>query len=86
MGKKSEPKQDKFVKVKSSNIDAIRYVEEREELHIRFKTEKVYKYRKVPQTVYDSMLITESIGKFMNKEIRNKYDFQRPDEKEWIKI
>lgn len=59
--------------VESSSILAMGYDPEQRELHIQFKTGKIYIYEGVPQEVYDHMLAADSIGSYFHKFIRSAY-------------
>ena len=62
-------------KVKSSNIDSVGY--ENENLYIKYQSGAIYKYKNVPKVIYESFIDSDSKGRFMNSEIKNKYLFER---------
>ena len=62
-------------KVKSSNIDSVGY--ENENLYIQYQSGVIYKYKNVPKVIYESLIDSDSKGRFMNSEIKNKYLFER---------
>ena len=62
-------------KVKSSNIDSVGY--ENENLYIQYQSGAIYKYKNVPKVIYESLMDSDSKGRFMNSEIKNKYLFER---------
>lgn len=62
-------------KVKSSNIDSVGY--ENENLYIQYQSGIIYKYKNVPKVIYESLMDSDSKGRFMNSEIKNKYLFER---------
>lgn len=62
-------------KVKSSNIDSVGY--ENENLYIQYQSGAIYKYKNVPKVIYESLIDSDSKGRFMNSEIKNKYLFER---------
>lgn len=70
----------KMKKVKSSNIDSIGYDAEKKELHVRFKYgKKVYVYADVPADVNERFEKSASLGRFLGKEIKGKYEFETRD-------
>ena len=62
-------------KVKSSNIESVGY--ENENLYIQYQSGTIYKYKNVPKVIYESLIDSDSKGRFMNSEIKNKYLFER---------
>ncbi len=67
----------KWKEVESSNIDAIGYNEENQELHIRFKSSAEYVYTDVPASVYQGFLDADSKGRYLNTVIKGKYNTMR---------
>lgn len=65
----------KLRKVKSSNIESVGY--ENENLYIQYQSGAIYKYKNVPKVIYESLIDSDSKGRFMNSEIKNKYLFER---------
>jgi hypothetical protein len=59
--------------VKSSNIEAVGYDEETEELRIEFKGGGIYAYDSVPQFEYRDLLDAKSIGGHFHKKIKDKF-------------
>ena len=66
----------KFVEVQSSNVVSIGY--ENNNLYVNYKS-GTYKYENVDQSVYESLLNSESKGRFMNEHIKPKYTYYRVD-------
>jgi hypothetical protein len=56
-------------KVKSSNIEAMAYVEG--VVKVRFKNGTEYHYQGVPEEVFLSVVNAESVGKAFNQEIKS---------------
>lgn len=75
-----------YTKVVSSNVDEIAH--DGHDLFVRFKNGGLYKYRGVPRSVFERMLKAESVGKFLNAEVKPHYQFTKmpagddPDEAE----
>lgn len=66
--------------IKSSNLKALTYDSEIQELIIEFngkENENKYKYKKVPQKVIESFLQAESKGKYFHSDIKGKYEFEK---------
>ena len=63
-------------KVESSMIKEIDYKESEKILLIRFNTGKIYQYLGVEKQIFDDMLKAESVGKFFNQTIKNKFEFK----------
>jgi hypothetical protein len=64
-----------MVFVDSSNIESIGY--EDGELHIQFTSGGYYVYHGVPRHVYDDLMNASSKGSFLNREIKNVYQFTK---------
>ena len=62
--------------VESSNIEAVGYDQEEQELIIEFKSGRTYIYFDVPFDVYTGLMDAESKGKYFHKNIRNIYEYQ----------
>jgi len=66
--------ENEFKKVESSNLNAVKYDKEKEELTVEFKGGSQYLYLKVPVHTFDSFIVAESKGKFFHKEIKGKFE------------
>lgn len=64
--------------VDSSNIEAIGYDRDRQELHVRFLQSGTYLYFGVDEAVFDSFLGAPSKGTFFHENVRDQYPFERP--------
>ena len=62
--------------VTSTNVVSLGYDAESETLEVEFKS-GVYQYYNVPQSIYDEMIASESIGKFLNVYIKPVYPYAR---------
>jgi hypothetical protein len=58
--------------VTSTNVVSVGYDAAIETLEVEFKN-SVYQYYNVPQPIYDQMMASESIGKFLNVYIKPMY-------------
>jgi hypothetical protein len=63
-----------FTEVKSSNIISVGH--DGTNLYVNYKS-GTYKYENVDKSVYESLLTSESKGKFMNENIKGKYNYSR---------
>lgn len=63
-----------FTEVKSSNIISIGH--DGTNLYVNYKS-GTYKYENVDKSVYESLLSSESKGRFMNENIKGKYNYSR---------
>jgi hypothetical protein len=61
--------------VDSSAIQRIDYDAAARELFVTFAGGNAYKYYRVPRSVYESFLHSDSKGLFFNAYIRDRYDF-----------
>ncbi len=59
--------------VDSSNIEAVGYDCEGQELHVQFLSGGYYVYYDVPQEVFDSLMNAPSKGSYLNREIKGIY-------------
>jgi len=59
----------------SSVIRTFDYDAERKLLSVRFVSEKLYVYERVPEDVYDAFRVAPSKGVFFNKYIRDRYRY-----------
>ena len=61
----------------SAVISAFRYLAEREELEITFRSGRMYAYQDVPPDTARAMKAAFSKGEFFNADIRERYTFER---------
>lgn len=66
-----------MIYVDSSNIEAIGYDVDAQELHVRFLSGAVYIYYEVPQGVFDAFVSAPSKGSFLNRDIKNVFRFSK---------
>lgn len=59
--------------VESSVILSIGYDDERRILKVRFRNGRVYYYLGVPESAYQSLITSSSIGKYFNEVIKPSY-------------
>ena len=63
-----------FTEVKSSNIISIGH--DGTNLYVNYKS-GTYRYDNVDRSVYESLLTSESKGRFMNENIKGKYSYSK---------
>ncbi len=59
--------------INSSNVFSLGYDFENEMLEIEFDSGEIYRHSNVPKAVYETVLHSESIGYYINYNIRNNY-------------
>lgn len=57
-------------KVTSSNVDEVAYDPENKLLYVRFTNKSIYSYDGVSQEVFDGLLTAESVGKYLNANVK----------------
>ena len=70
-------RQNRRVKVNSSNVDYVSYAKNHKELVVRFKTGEVYKYEKVPPGRIKALLSAKSTGGYLHNKIVPRYAGKR---------
>lgn len=63
--------------VDSSNLEQVGYDTAASELYVVFKDGSGYIYSGVPEHVFEQLLEAPSKGSFLNREVKNKYDYRR---------
>ena len=66
-----------MVKVESSNIAAVGYDTSFGNLIVEFKNGNKYQYKKLPYELYENLLQAESKGRFVNENIKGKFEYGR---------
>lgn len=64
-----------LTKVESSNIDSVGW--EADMLYVKYISGGYYVYQNVPRGVFDAFCEAPSKGRFINTEIKNKYNYTR---------
>ena len=59
--------------VASSVIAEVRYDEEHAFLEVHFHNGRLYRYRDVPPDEYEALIHADSVGRYFNQEIRQRY-------------
>ena len=62
--------------VVSSQFKKVKYDSESKILIITFNNDKGYEYKDVPQSIFDSLMSAESLGKFFIAFVKNSFNFR----------
>lgn len=65
-----------FIPVESSNIISVGYDETTSSMYVNYRS-GTYKYDDVEKSVYESLLTSTSKGRFMNENIKGRYNYSR---------
>lgn len=69
-----------LIPVTSSNVDKIGYDEEKQELHVLFKSGGYYIYESAAKPVHSEIMAADSIGGMVHKLlVKGKYKFRKAD-------
>ena len=63
--------------VVSSNVEAIGYDPDNQELHVRFKSGATYVYHDVEKRVFREFMQAGSKGIYLNTNIKDRYQYKR---------
>ena len=66
-----------MIYVDSSNVEAIGYDNDSQELHVQFVGGHLYVYSDVPREVFDGLMYAPSKGSFLNREVKGVYQFTK---------
>jgi hypothetical protein len=66
-----------WIYVDSSNIEAVCYFDDKNELQVRFLNGSTYSYSDVPQEIYDELINAASKGSYLNRMIKGVYNYQK---------
>jgi hypothetical protein len=69
----------RFKAVRSSMLRKVRYDPKKRFLDVVFRTGEIYRYKDVPQHVYNELMEAESHGKYMQRHIIDQYETIRLD-------
>lgn len=61
----------------SSQIEEASYNRENKTMDVKFKTGAIYQYKDVPSEVWEAYCDSESVGKFLNSQIKGKYEYTK---------
>lgn len=64
-----------MISVASTNLRAIGYDTETQDLEVHFENGLKYRYRLVPAAVFDGLLNAPSKGQYFNRTIKDRYRF-----------
>ena len=63
------------IPVNSSNVAEAGFLDG--VLEVKFNNGFIYRYRDVPQHIYDNLLFADSVGEYFYKNISKTYEFKR---------
>ena len=66
-----------MIYVDSSNIEAVGYEDDTQELHVQFLSSGYYIYNDVPRQIFDDLINAPSKGSFLNREVKGIYQFTK---------
>jgi hypothetical protein len=66
-----------MIYVDSSNVEAIGYDDNTQELHVQFLSGGYYIYHNVPRAIFDELMYAPSKGSFLNREVKGVYQFTK---------
>lgn len=66
-----------MIPVSSSNISSIGYVEQNQEVYVRYSNGSLYVYKGVPPHEYHSLMSAPSFGSYINRNFKNVYPYER---------
>ena len=66
-----------MVEVVSSNIHSVGYDADENVLQVSFHGGALYRYLNVPENVYRGFLEADSAGRYLNTEVKGKYEYQK---------
>jgi hypothetical protein len=64
-------------KINSSMINKAVYNFTEKTLNVEFSTGAIYQYHNVDESVYEDFCKSESQGKFLNEQIKNKFEYTK---------
>ena len=63
--------------VTSSNVATVGYDANTMTLEVEFQNGSVYQYFDVPEVEYQGLMTTDSVGKYLNQNIKNNYRYTK---------
>ena len=66
-----------MIYVDSSNVEAIGYDDDTQQLHVQFLSGGYYTYQDVPREIFDDLMNAPSKGSFLNREVKGVYQFTK---------
>jgi hypothetical protein len=69
----------RYFNVKSSSVKRIGYDKRHQILSIEYADHGPYNYYDVPEEIFEGLLESPSKGEYVNRKIRQKYDYSKPD-------
>ncbi|TGL18009.1 KTSC domain-containing protein [Leptospira bourretii] len=63
--------------VSSSNVESIGYVEQNEQVYVRFLDGSLYVYKGVPLHEFENLRNASSVGSYLHRNYKNVYPYER---------
>jgi hypothetical protein len=67
------------VDLQSNTLKAATYQDRSASLELEFRSGAIYRYRGVPEPVFQELLSAESKGRYFNQRIRNRFTYAKID-------
>lgn len=64
-----------LIPVESSNLASIGYDPITASLFVKFRNGSTYAYSGVPSSIYESLLVADSKGSYLNEQVKNQYPY-----------
>ena len=65
------------IEAEHSKIESFGYCPDSKTLAVKFKSGGLYHYANVPADVHEQMKAAESVGSFLHKNVKGKFEFAR---------
>ncbi|MAO08074.1 MAG: KTSC domain-containing protein [Alteromonas sp.] len=72
-------KKGEWVKTVSSNINRVKYDQDKQILSVEFFNHIIYHYHDVPETEYAMLLAADSIGSYFARNIKDQFEYTKED-------
>jgi hypothetical protein len=63
--------------IDSTSVEALQYDNESKKLTVEFKGGAIYDYYDVPEDVFEGFHEADSIGKYLNSQVKGSYNFEK---------
>lgn len=61
----------------SKQLSSAIYFKQENKMQVCFTNGSVYEYTSVPESIFDGLKTAESAGKYLNSEVKGKYEYSR---------
>ena len=63
--------------VNSSNVESVGFDADTQELWVRFLSGDTYVYSNVDETTFSELLTAPSVGSYLNRSIKSRFDYRK---------